>query len=170
MLAVEGNISTNNFIVFSTAEHPQIAFSPRFLYLQAYTPAGKSFCLQISFTLSTKPYRTIYSSLYRVPKRHSDSLLHMPLPLLPGKWNLAVLDLYSLAPHFGLQPQELKLTFRLTALEVRAHSRLRGIFHSDRLYSPDSLPKELALPLHHNLDFFQKYHYLLDSIDSQFTP
>jgi len=41
----------------------------------------------------------------------------------------------------------MKLIFRVNALEVRASSKVKGIFQSDYLFSIDKIPKDMILPL-----------------------
>jgi hypothetical protein len=70
VLAVEGNISTSNFISFNTNNYPNIAFSERFLYVQGFVDNGKSFCMQIAYSLGNKQFKAVYSSLYKTAKKH----------------------------------------------------------------------------------------------------
>lgn len=41
----------------------------------------------------------------------------------------------------------MKLIFRINAIEVRASSKVKGIFQSDYLYSVDKMPKDINYPL-----------------------
>lgn len=116
VLAVEGNISTANYINFSTANHPNISFSERYLYVQGFLDPGKSFCLQIAYSIGNKQYKAVYSTLYKNPKKHLENIVHLPISVVPDKWNIAVIDLYELGLPFGLKPQEMKMIFRVTGI------------------------------------------------------
>ena len=70
VLSVEGNISTSNFITFNTNNYPNIPFSERFLYVQGFVDSGKSFCMQITYSLGNKQFKAVYSSLYKAAKKH----------------------------------------------------------------------------------------------------
>jgi hypothetical protein len=91
---VEGNISTANYINFPTTAHPNISFSERYLYVLGFVEAGKSFCLQISYSIGNKHYKAVYSTLYKNPKKHLENIVHLPISFVPQKWNVAVIDLY----------------------------------------------------------------------------
>lgn len=41
----------------------------------------------------------------------------------------------------------MKLIFRVNAVEVRASSKVKGMFQSDYLFSIDKIPKDMVLPL-----------------------
>jgi hypothetical protein len=62
--------------------------------VQGYQDPGKSFCLQIAYTLGNKQFKAVYSTLYKLPKKHLENIVHLPISLMAGKWNIAVIDLY----------------------------------------------------------------------------
>lgn len=82
VLSVEGNISTSNYITFNTSNYQNISFSERFLYVQGYVDSGKSFCLQITYSLGNKQFKAVYSSLYKAPKKHLENIVHLPLAIV----------------------------------------------------------------------------------------
>jgi hypothetical protein len=116
VVAVEGNISTSNFIVFNSNNFPNIPFSERYLYLQGFVDPGKSFCFQVAYTIATKPFKAVYSTLYKAPKRHLENMVHLPITLPPGRWTIIVVDLYELGLHFGFKAQEMKMIFRVSSI------------------------------------------------------
>lgn len=81
-------------------------------------------------------------------------MVHLPINIVPKKWNIAVIDLYELGLHFNLHPQELKMMFRVTGVEVRASSKVKGIFQSDYLFSVDRMPKDIMFQLKKDENFF----------------
>ena len=84
---------------------------------------------------------------------------------MSGKWNIAVIDLYELGMHFGFKTQEIKMIFRVSSVEVRASSKIKGIFQSDYLFTVDKMPKEMTLPLKKDENYFDKYHYFVETTD-----
>ena len=65
VLAVEGAISTSNFITFPAHKHPNVPFQQRFLYLLATAPPAKAFNMQLTYTLAGQTYRAVYSSIHK---------------------------------------------------------------------------------------------------------
>lgn len=122
-------------------------FSERYLYLQAFIDVGKAFCLQVAYTIGNRPFKAVFSTLYKIAKKHLESIVHLPINLPQGKWAIAVIDLYELGMHFGFKSQEMKMIFRVTSIEIRASSKVKGIFQSDYLCSVDKLPKDMCFPL-----------------------
>jgi hypothetical protein len=59
----------------------------------------------------------------------------------------------------------MKLIFRITAVEIRASSKVKGIFQANYLFSVDRMPKEMQLPLKKDENFFDKFHYFVVSSD-----
>jgi hypothetical protein len=59
----------------------------------------------------------------------------------------------------------MKLIFKVTGVEVRASSKVKGIFQSDYLFSVHNLPKDLIFPLRKDEAYFEKYHYFVVSGD-----
>lgn len=165
VVSVEGNISTSNFIGFQTHNFPNVPFSERYLYLQGLVDTGKSFCFQVAYTLGTKPFKAVYSTLYKSPKKHLENTVHLPISMPAGRWTIAVVDLYELGLHFGFKPQEMKMIFRVSGIEIRASSKVKGMFQSDHLFSVDRMPKDMLLPLKKEENYFQKYHYFVESTD-----
>jgi hypothetical protein len=108
---------------------------------------GKSFCFQVAYTLGTKSFKAVYSTLYKSAKKHLENIIHLPLNLAAGKWTIAVIDLYELGLHFGFKPQEMKMILKVNSIEIRASSKVKGLFQSDYLYSIDKMPKEICFPL-----------------------
>lgn len=89
--------------------------------------------------------------------------MHLPLSIMPARWNIIVIDLYQITEHFGAKAEEARMAFRLISVEIRASSKVKGIFQSDYLYSVDRLPKDISFPLKKDEDFFEKYHYTVDN-------
>lgn len=58
-----------------------------------------------------------------------------------------------------ISPNELKLSFELAEIELRACMKVKGMFMSDRFYSVEEMPKEMAMPLHGAELFYDKYAY-----------
>ena len=81
VLSVEGNISTSNFITFNTSNYPNVSFSERFLYIQGYVDSGKSFCLQLTYSMGNKQFKAVYSSLYKIAKKHLENIVHLPFTI-----------------------------------------------------------------------------------------
>ncbi len=82
-----------------------------------------------------------------MPKKHMETIVHLPISIVPAKWNIAVVDLYELGLHFGFKQQEIKMIFKVNSIEIRASSKVKGVFQSDYLYSIDKIPKDMSLPL-----------------------
>ena len=141
IISVEGNISTNNYISFQTVNFPNIPFSERYLYVQGFQEAGKCFCMQIVFSLGNKTFKAVYSSLYKIPKKHLENIIHLPISMVSAKWNIAVIDMYEIGIQFGFKTQEIKLIFKVNSIEIRASSKVKGLFQSDHLYSINIMPK-----------------------------
>lgn len=59
------------------------------------------------------------------------------------------MDLYSLVnwDQSLKNDQDMRLVFRVSTIEIRATSKVRGMFQSDVLYGPQNLPKDMELPL-----------------------
>ena len=64
-----------------------------------------------------------------------------------------------------MQPQSMKMVFKVTGVEVRASSKVKGIFQSDYLFSVEKMPKEMMLPLKKEECYFEKYHYFVVTND-----
>lgn len=78
-------------------------------------------------------------------KRKSDNLSHFKLKIPTEKWTVFAIDLYSLVnwDQTFKNDQDLRLVFRLSSIEIRANSKVRGMFQSDVLYGPQNLPKDM---------------------------
>ena len=55
--------------------------------------------------------------------------------------------------------------FKVTGVEVRASSKVKGIFQSDYLFSVDRMPKDIMFQLKKDENYFDKYHYFVSSTD-----
>ncbi len=42
---------------------------------------------------------------------------------------------------------------------------MKGLFQSDHLFSVDKMPKEMMFPLKKEDNYFEKYHYFVESTD-----
>lgn len=47
VLSVEGNVSTQNYIVFDNASISNVHFGSRYLYMVGYSDCGRSFCFEL---------------------------------------------------------------------------------------------------------------------------
>ena len=69
VLAVEGNVSTQNSISFPTSDilktSPNLSFSQRFLYMIGWSDPGKHFCFQLSLSVSAKTHKVLFSTVYK---------------------------------------------------------------------------------------------------------
>ena len=91
--------------------------------------------------------------------------MHLPFNLKPNRWNMGVIDLHEAPILLGVHPEEVRLVFRVSELEMRANSRVKGIYQSDCSYQVNQLPKDMQMPLPPGEDFFQKYHFFVQSHD-----
>lgn len=46
------------------------------------------------------------------------------------------------------------MIFKVTGVEIRASSKVKGIFQADYLFSVDKMPKDMTLPLKKEEHFF----------------
>lgn len=65
------------------------------------------------------------------------------------KWTVLVIDLYSLVnwDNTYKNDQDIRLGFRVCSIEIRANTKIKGMFQSDYLYGPQNLPKDMEFPL-----------------------
>lgn len=69
ILAVEGNVSTQNYINFDTATvtltNPAISFAQKYLYIVACSEPSKNLCFQITLQCNAKINKFLFSTLYK---------------------------------------------------------------------------------------------------------
>lgn len=56
---------------------------------------------------------------------------------------------------------EIRLSFKLATVEIRANSKVKNVYLSDNLYDPYSMPKDMELPIKAGEDFYMKYNYVV---------
>lgn len=159
VIAIEGNVSAANYLKFPGGR-PKQPFAHRYLYLQCVSEPGHIFCLVLTLHSNARAYKLHLSTLHKAPKQSAANTLCLPVPEPPSKWSVLVLDLHELCSEL-ISPNEIRLSFELAEVELRATMRVKGAFMSDSFYSPEDLPKELALPLWNGELFFQKYGYIV---------
>ena len=142
VLWVDGNVSTQNYITFDTTSILNLSFKQRYLYILGCVDAGKTFCFELNIHLNTKIHKAVYSTVYKSVKNTQQGVLHLPLPdLKSSKWTVIVVDLYDLSEKHYCESDEIRMTFRLANVIIRANSKIKGIYQSDMLYDAETLPK-----------------------------
>ncbi len=100
-------------------------------------------------------------------KKKADNLFHFRLKMSSDKWTILAIDLYSLVnwDQSFKNDQDLRLGFRVSNIEIRANSKVRGIFQSDSLWGPQNLPKDMEFPLRGEETFFEKYAFVVTGLN-----
>ena len=139
VLLVDGQVSTQNYITFETTTIPNLSFQQRYLYILGYAEPSKNFCFDLNIQLNSKAFKTLFSTFYKSVKVSQQKVVQLPLELKSSKWTVMVVDLYGLCEkHFS---NEVRMSFRLESVTVRANSKVRGIYQSDSLFDPFTMPK-----------------------------
>lgn len=158
VLAIQGNVSTANYIKLSLSKS-RMPLNHRYLYLQCVGEAGHTFSFQLTVHSNGKAYKLNFSSLHKTVKQLNNQTVNYPIAEFPhSRWTILVVDLHQFAQEV-ISLNEIKLNFELAEVEFRATMRIKGAYLGHQLWSVEELPKDLALPLHGNELFFDKYAY-----------
>ena len=96
VLSVDGNVSTHNYIAFSTASIPNIPFNQRYLYLFGFADAGKNFCFDVVVHFNSKVHKFAFSTVYKSIKITNNGIQLPIAEMKTNKWTVVVVDLYDL--------------------------------------------------------------------------
>ena len=69
-----------------------------------------------------------------------------------------VVDLHEICEKY--YSNETRMSFRLESITIRANSKVKGIYQSDTLFDPFTIPKEMSFHKTKE-DFYSQYNYVI---------
>ena len=162
VFALRGVTAATNYLSLPRPSSAGLGLTSPLLYLQICIQPTAHFSLHLDVTTARKFVRRItISSRYTSIKRVG-TVVQLPCPDLlrhtAGRWAVLALDLHSIAR--AVLPLSDGEYTSLKALVACATMSLRAAFITDRVYTPDTLPREFLLPLPGGSTFGANYEWL----------
>ena len=159
---LQGSVSASNFIQVPKprCSMKSLGLTGKYIYIQTRVPAGKLFSLHLDLLLlnqktsQEEPFKVSLSNLFK--ETRTGTCLQLSLKLSP-KWSVVCIDVQKLL----LELFDCKMTFKeLKGLTLCANMTTRGVFTSDILYSPKTLPKEMSFKGCKVEEWFDNYDWV----------
>ena len=147
---IAGAVSAANSIQIPRAKSQlkTLGLTGKYLYIQMHSPPSKLFSQHYEFVLKnakTKSEEVMRVSLSNIFKETKATSAGIQVALhLSEKWSVVVLSVPGLLEHF--YPGTF-LSHTLRSFTLCSSMYVRGVFTSDNLYTPQSLPREMALKI-----------------------
>lgn len=157
-----GSVCAANFIQIPRPKSSlrSLDLTGRFLYFQLLVPAGKLFALHLDFTFDNtktrqeETMRISISNIFRGAK--ASSALQVPCTL-GTRWTVLCLDLMEMLRTEGLEYLQ---NHALRGVTICANMTIRGVYTSNILYTPKTLPKEMTLKLKADEEWTELYDWV----------
>ena len=144
---LQGSVSASNYIQIpkSKSEMKSLGLNGKFIYIELRVSPGKLFSLHLDLVITNtrtnieEPLKISLSNLFKESKMQNSLQIACKSG---GKWSVICIDLRSvLSEYFGE-----KVVFKeLKMVTLCANMHAKGVYTSDILYNPKTLPKEMNL-------------------------
>lgn len=144
---LQGSVSASNYIQIpkSKGEMKSLALNGKFIYMLIRVPPGKLFSIHFDLlvcntrTNNEEPLKISLSNLFKENKLQNSVQISCKLST---KWTIVCLDIKNVISEYFGEKIVMKETKMIT---ICANLIVRGVYTSDILYNPKTLPKEMAL-------------------------
>eukprot|EP00937_MAST-01D_sp_MAST-1D-sp2_P005250 g5250.t1 len=149
---VVGSTAASNFLQIPSRNSAAfkagkgLGLTGRFVYVQLLSTPDKFFTFHLDVrTSDAQPVRVTFSSMFREAKSNTNAI---QIPVRLGKrWTMVAIDLAAVLSQFSGGIYNGSSFQSLRGITIGATLTVRGVFTSDILYDPASLPREMALPV-----------------------
>lgn len=143
---LQGSVSASNFIQIpkQKSELKTLGLTGKFIYIQLSVDAGKLFSMHLDLIVKnaqTNRDETLKVSLSNLFKENKIQNSLQLTCRIGGKWTILCVDMRRILSTFFENKFEYK---NLRSLTLCANMKVRGVYTSDILYSPKTLPKEMS--------------------------
>lgn len=144
---LQGSVSASNYIQIPRpkSELKTLALNGKYIYLTLQVPPGKLFSLHLDLIVTNtrtnleEPLKVSFSNLFKENKLQNSLQVSCKIA---GKWSVICIDLKNLLSEYFADKVIHK---ELKSINLCANMSVRGVYTSDILYSPKTMPKEIAL-------------------------
>lgn len=144
---LQGSVSASNYIQIPKAKSDlkSLGLNGKYIYIQLRVSPGKLFSLHLDLILTNtrtnleEPLKLSLSNLFKESKMQNSLQIACRAG---GKWTVLCVDLRALLAEFFAERMVFK---ELKMVTLCANMHVKGVYTSDILYNPKTLPKEMGL-------------------------
>ncbi|KNC47081.1 WD repeat-containing protein 90 [Thecamonas trahens ATCC 50062] len=154
---LSGSVPAANYLRVPKSKSASLNLVGRYVYVQFKAPRRAASVYAMHFDVRTQDGLTLRISLSNMYSeiKVSPSLIQLPTGHIPGgKWTVLVLDAAAV-----LDMHSTRVYHSLKAIQLCSTLLVRNVFTSYNIYSPTSLPRDMALPLRPGRSWHDLYTY-----------
>ena len=144
---LQGSVSASNYIQIPKAKSDlkSLGLNGKYIYIQLRVSPGKLFSLHLDLILTNtrtnleEPLKLSLSNLFKESKMQNSLQIACRAG---GKWTVLCVDLRALLAEFFAERMAFK---ELKMVTLCANMHVKGVYTSDILYNPKTMPKEMGL-------------------------
>lgn len=161
ILTITGSVPSNNLVSVPKpqAEMKTLALKGRYVYMCLCGIDNKPFAIHLEFSLpNSQTVRVSISNMFK-EENYDNLTIRVPAKLKDNKWTALCLDSKALLEKHSCI-KSLKEATLLKTVTICANIKISKIVTSDKIYDPQSFPKELNFKIMGKENWNDKYDWI----------